>query len=275
LGGAAVSQPAAFSAGPGGEAAVTGPPAVTGPAARGATPDEEWIRSALLRRVRAATMRDRRLPSEFDLAAELGCTRVQVRQALADLNRSGLIRRRQGAATVVDPVGLRLNVRLEEQFDYADLLTRLGYEAGTEILESHRVTTLSSHVAGLLDVPARTPAVRVRRRWTADGTPAMVAEDILLLPPGASQVPEEPLFYAAAALWGEPVVWEITTPGAAAADGDLATLLGLPEQSPLMVFETVGMVASGRRVFYALEHHKSDLVHYSVVRTVRPPWKTT
>ena len=129
--------------------------------------------------------------------------------------------------------------------------------------------------AGLLDVPARTPAARVRRRWTADGAPAMVAEDILLLPPGEGQVPEEPLFHAAATLWGEPVVWEITTPSAAAADGDLATLLGLPEQSPLMVFETVGMLAGGRRIFYALEHHKSDLVQYSVVRTVRPPWTTT
>jgi hypothetical protein len=35
------------------------------------------------------------------------------------------------------------------------------------------------------------------------------------------------------------------------------------------------MVADGRRVLYALEHHKSDLVQYSVVRTVRPPWKTS
>ena len=103
----------------------------------------------------------------------------------------------------------------------------------------------------------------------------MVAEDILLLPQGESQVREEPLFRAAATLWGEPVVWEITTPGAVAAHGDLATLLGLPEQSPLMVFETVGMVADGRRIVYALEHHKSDLVQYSVVRTVRPPWQTT
>ncbi|HEX3711644.1 MAG TPA: GntR family transcriptional regulator [Trebonia sp.] len=271
-----MSPRAALNRGPGDEVtAVTGVPATTAAAIRSGTPDEERIRRALLRRVRAATAQDRRLPGEFDLAAELGCSRVQVRQALGDLDRSGLIRRRQGAATVVDPVGLRLNVRLEEQFDYADLLARLGYEVGVEILESCRITVLTSHVAGLLDVPARTPAVRVRRRWTADGAPAMVAEDILLLPPGEDQVPEEPLFRAAVTLWGEPVVWEITTPSAAAADGDLATLLGLPEQSPLMVFETVGMLAGGRRIFYALEHHKSDLVQYSVVRTVRPPWHTT
>ena len=57
-----------------------------------ATPGEERIRRALLRRVRAATAQDGRLPGEFDLAAELGCSRVQVRQALADLGRSGLIR---------------------------------------------------------------------------------------------------------------------------------------------------------------------------------------
>src|ERR1700736_6649243 len=91
-----------------------------------AVADEERIRRGLLRRVREAAAEHRRLPGEFDLAAELGCSRVQLRQALADLDRMQVVRRRQGAATVVDQVGLRLNVRLEEQFEHAELLARLG-----------------------------------------------------------------------------------------------------------------------------------------------------
>jgi GntR family transcriptional regulator len=130
-------------------------------------------------------------------------------------------------------------------------------------------------VADLLDVPKDAPAISVRRRWYADGMPAMVADDILLLPPGAYDAPEGSLFDAAASLWGEPVVWEVTTPSAAAADARLAALLGLAEQSPLLVFETVGMGTRGHRIFYALEHHRPDLVSYSVVRTVRPPWSPT
>jgi GntR family transcriptional regulator len=239
-----------------------------------AAPDEERIRSGLLRRVREAAAEHRRLPGEFDLAAELGCSRVQLRQALADLDHLGVVRRRQGAATVVDQVGLRLNVRLEEQFDHADLLSRLGYEVAVETLAREPVTTLAEKIADLLDVPKDTPAISVRRRWHADGTPAMVADDVLLLPPGAHDAPEGSLFDAAASLWGESVVWEITTPNAVGADEELAELLGVAERSPLLVFETVGMGPRGRRIFYALEHHRPDLVHYSVVRTVRPPWRT-
>jgi GntR family transcriptional regulator len=244
-------------------------------AARGGSTEEERIRSGLLRRVREAAAGHRPLPGEFDLAAELGCSRVQLRQALADLDRIGVVRRRQGAATVVDQVGLRLNVRLEEQFDHADLLSRLGYEVRVEFLGHQPVARLTEHVADLLGVPADTPAVSVLKRWIADGVPAMVAQDILLLPPGVDDVPDGSLFDAASSVWGEPVVWEVTTPNAMAADERMARLLGLDQGSPLLVFETVGMGTRGRRIFYALEHHLPNLVSYSVVRTVRPPWSTT
>lgn len=244
------------------------------PAPRAGTPDDR-IRRGMLRYVREAAAEHRRLPGEFDLAAELGCSRVQVREALADLDRMQVVRRRQGAATVVDQLGLRLSVRLEEQLEHTELLTRLGYEARVEILSHEPVARLTDHVTGLLAVPADTPAVRVLKRWTADGEPAMVAEDIILLPPGVDDVHDDSLFDTAADLWDEPVAWEVTTPSADAADARLADLLSLPEQSPLLVFETVGMATRGRRIFYALEHHRPDLVSYSVVRTVRPPWRTT
>jgi DNA-binding GntR family transcriptional regulator len=244
-------------------------------AARADSQDEDRIRRGLLRHVREAAAEHRRLPGEFDLAAELGCSRVQLRQALAELDRMQVVRRRQGAATVVDQLGLRLSVRLEQQLEHTELLTRLGYEARVEILGHEPVARLTEHVADLLGVRADTPAVRVVKRWIADDVPAMVAEDILLLPPGVRDVPDSSLFDAAAGLWGEPLVWEVTTPSATAADARLGELLGLPEQSPLLVFETVGMGTRGRRIFFALEHHRPDLVSYSVVRTVRPPWSST
>jgi DNA-binding GntR family transcriptional regulator len=250
------------------------PAAEVPPPARGGSGEEDRIRSGLLRRVREAAAGHRRLPGEFELAAELGCTRVQLRQGLADLERQQVLRRRQGAATVVDQLGLRLNVRLEEQVEHADLLSRLGYKVQVEVLAQQSAAPLSGHVADLLGVPPRTPAVSVRKRWLADGVPAMTAEDILLLPPGMTSAPEGSLFDAAARLWGEPVIWEVTTPNAVAADGELGGLLSLDPGSPLLVFETVGLGSRGRRIFYALEHHRPDLVSYSVVRTVRPPWST-
>lgn len=236
--------------------------------------EEERIRSGLLRHVRQAAAADRKLPGEHELAAAVGCSRPQLRQALADLERAQVLRRRQGAATVVDPVGLRLSVRLEDQFDHTALLTRLGYETDAQELGAGPVQ-LSEHVAGLLDVPVSTPAARTLRRWNADGVPAMVAEDILLLPPDTEEVPPGSVFDAAAALWGESMVWEVATVTAAAVDPTTAQRLDLPVGAPVLVMEMVGLSATGRRTFYTLEHHRPDLVQYSVVRTVRPPWRTT
>lgn len=236
--------------------------------------EDERIRSGLLRHVRLAAAGDRKLPGEHELAAAVGCSRPQLRQALADLERAQVLRRRQGAATTVDPVGLRLSVRLEDQFDHTSLLTRLGYTVDAQELGTEPVT-LTEHVAGLLDVPVGSPAVRTLRRWNADGAPAMVAQDILLLPAGTTDLPTGSVFDAAAALWGESMVWEVATVTAAAVDPVTAAHLELPVGSAALVLEMVGLSASGRRTFYTLEHHRPDLVQYSVVRTVRPPWRTT
>jgi DNA-binding GntR family transcriptional regulator len=235
--------------------------------------DEETIRNGVLRFVREAALEQRPLPGELELVKLLDCSRQQVRRALTDLEQQGIVIRRQGAATVVDPLALRMNVRLEDQLEHTELLERMGYRAAIEVIESGFGETTKA-VASLFTADADSETFSVVKRWTADGIPAMVAENTLAFPSGPRPALEasDSVFALAERVWGESVVWEVATPGVAVLDSRAADLLGLPIGSPVLTLEIVGVTASGRRVFHAAEMHNPQIVTYSFVRTVSAPW---
>ncbi|MEF2976256.1 GntR family transcriptional regulator [Subtercola sp. YIM 133946] len=232
---------------------------------------DDSLHRSLLRLAREAAAAGTALPGEFELIDRLGCTRQQLRNALADLERIGIVQRRQGAATTVDPVGLMMSVRLEEQFEHSELLARLGYRSSVEVLESVP-EPLPPHIAALLQVEAGHPSVRTTKRWLADDRPVMLASGYILLPDFEPRMLNDSVFTAVADVWGESLVWEIATPGAENLHGDEARRLEMSEGSAAVTLELIGVAASGRRLFYAFEHHLPEFIRYSLVRTVRPPW---
>ncbi|MBZ4487461.1 GntR family transcriptional regulator [Microbacterium sp. cx-55] len=226
----------------------------------------------LLRYVREAAESRTPLPGEFELTARLECTRQQLRNAMTTLEAQGIVRRRQGSVTTVDPIALRLSVRLEEQFEHAELLDRLGYQAEVETLSS-TLTVLGADAGAVMELAADMPAFAIRKRWRADGAVAMIADDLLPLPDRVEPpAPTESVFTAAARAWGEPVIWEVSTPGVTTLPPELAELFERPAGTAVMTFEIVGIGASGRRLMHSMEYHDPDIVAYSLVRTVRPPW---
>ncbi|MFT4043275.1 MAG: GntR family transcriptional regulator [Gordonia sp. (in: high G+C Gram-positive bacteria)] len=232
------------------------------------------ITRELLRYARQASDEQSTLAGEWELVERLGCSRQQLRKAMADLERQGLLRRRQGAPTVVDPVALRMSVRLEDQFEHTELLERLGYRSRVEIL-SETWGGVPAHIAVLLDCEPGTPCVQTRKRWFADDRPVMVADGYLVVPDKQPMTLDESVFTAVTQAWGESLVWEIATPGADVLNSESAELMDQPAGTPVMTLELIGVAASGRRLFYGSELHLPDIVRYSLVRTVRPPWRPT
>ncbi len=235
--------------------------------------DQESMRvqHGLLRFVREAAAHGTPLPGEIELTARLECTRQQLRNAMTALEAQGIVRRRQGTVTTVDPIALRLSVRLEEQFEHAELLNRLGYRAEVEVLSSH-TAPLEPDVAAVMELQPDMDAAIVRKRWRADGRVAMIADDTVPLRHTVDLVPDESVFALATRVWGEPVVWEVTTPGIFVLGDELAALFERPAGTPVLTLDIVGIGASGKRLLHSLEYHDPDVVSYSLVRTVRPPW---
>jgi len=237
----------------------------------GRSGEEQRILAGVLRHVREAAADGTSLPGEVELAERLGCTRKQVRDVLTSLEHEGVVLRRQGAATEVDPVALRMSVRFEDQLEYSILLRQLGYESSVEVMELSDIA-LPRAVAGLLMREEGAPAVRVVKRWRADGAVAMLAFGTVPLPGERPDIDlGDSIYTAIKGVWQEAVAWEVATPSAAILTEEDAELFEHPAGTPVLTLDIVGIGLSGRRLFHARELHDPATVSYSMMRTVRPP----
>ncbi len=211
------------------------------------------------------------LPGEPKLASQLGVGRATIRDALTRLETEGLILRRKGADTIVNPAAFALSGRIDLQVDFSEILRDCGFEAGIALIADD-IAPLPYEVATALEIDAGATALRTRKRWTADGRPVMVAVDWVPLwdkPP--PEEPARPVFELAAELAGEEIACEVAFPGAEAVDGEIATELELPGESPVWTLERVGIGRSGRRTFYAFEYHVPSVVRYGFIRSPQRP----
>lgn len=233
-------------------------------------PDPDHLLERLLDELQAAASRDGVLPSEPVLADRLGVSRPNLRELLARLQAQGLVLRRRGSETVVNTAGLALTARFDQTFDYAELLGSLGHRAEVDVLAAE-IVDLDDGEAAVFDRPAGSPALRTVKRWRADGEPAMVAVNLVPMPAGTRSVPSDvtvSVFAFAGEIGGEPVVWTIARPGAAALDGSQAAWLDRPPGEPVLTVEQVGLGRSGRALFTSAELHRPGVVPFALVRVV-------
>jgi GntR family transcriptional regulator len=133
--------------------------------------------TALVGAIRRGEFPGGRIPAEPELARQLGVSRATVRSALASLEQLGLVRRRPGLGTWLRPQVT------------ADVLALHGLVPWAVVLSgSHRVTGASTvraaspaeaaRLASVTGEPAA-PAHRIERLLAADGSPAVLIEELI------------------------------------------------------------------------------------------------
>lgn len=114
-----------------------------------------------------------RLPSEPELMAQHGVSRVTVRQAIALLQRAGKLRAHRGKGTYVTDKVVRHD--LEALQGFHESLRRQGIEPETTLLDwSEDAGALNDEVPAGLSLP-----VRMRRLYAVDGRPFAVVTGYL------------------------------------------------------------------------------------------------
>ncbi|GAA5534219.1 GntR family transcriptional regulator [Deinococcus aluminii] len=201
------------------------------------------------------------LPAERDLAGTLGVSRVTVRQALALLAQQGLLTRRHGSGTFVNPPAPALAARpLGLLTGFSEDVRSRGQTPGARVL-SFECGRPTPQEAMTLALSPSDHVYRLRRLRTADGEPLAVEESTLPAtltgPLGAADVTDASLYGLLAARGLSPVR-AVRHLRAVNAEPPLAGWLNVPAGAALLATERVSWTADGKPVEHARAHYRGD-----------------
>jgi GntR family transcriptional regulator len=210
-------------------------------------------------------------PGEPTLARELQAGRPAVREALVRLEAEGLIHKRQGAETAVNRAAVEIAARLDQQVDNEEIIEAMGRKASMEVLEAD-VIALNEDDSAALELAEGSKALRVAKRWRADGIPVLVAINLIPLlygdKPTNADVGQS-LFGLVQRLGHQKVEWELAWPSATNLEPPISGWLEQPAGRAALTLEMVGVSRDGHRAYLATEFHVPTAFRYGLIRSVR------
>jgi GntR family transcriptional regulator len=118
------------------------------------------------------------LPTEPELAKQMGVSRSTLREAMRSFETQGLLIRRQGSGTFVADTSRIFETGLEALESLETIAERLGLEISMSRLDIGRQPA-DSRFSSLFDVPPRTELLNISRVIYVKGQPAAYLQDIL------------------------------------------------------------------------------------------------
>ncbi|MGW4794457.1 GntR family transcriptional regulator [Nonomuraea sp. NPDC004297] len=212
-----------------------------------------------------------RLPGERELAGRLGVSRMTLRQALATLERDGLLQRvpgRSGGAFVAEP---RIDCDLTGLAGFTEQMRRAHLRAEARVLTAATVPAPAA-AAGALGVAPGAPVHEVARVRSAGRSPVALERSWFPDLPGLLGQDLTGSLYALLAtrydLEPRTAVERLDPVIARPAE---AAELGIEPGAPLMLIERTAYAGDGTPVEYALDLFRPDRVRISVRSGVTEP----
>jgi len=226
------------------------------------TPLYLQLKAALEERIRTGALSPgQALPSERKLAEELGISRLTVRRALDELVAGGVLTRKQGSGTYVTP---RVEQPLSVLSGFSEDMRARGMEPGSRWVR--REAGQATPTEAMTLAPGE-PVVRLLRVRTADGRPMAVEHAVIpakFLPD--PEAVEESLYQVLRARGLVPAR-ALERIRAVAATDRVASLLGVPEGTPVLYIERVSYLADGTPLEFTRSHYRGD--RYDFVAELR------
>ncbi|GMA49862.1 GntR family transcriptional regulator [Alicyclobacillus contaminans] len=144
----------------------------------------QHLKAEILREIQAGRWRPgEQIPSEAELAQEMGVSRITVRQAVGDLVSLGYLTRRQGKGTFL--VDQRHSVAASKLHGFAEELRARGYQVDIEV-KGLRTMTCPQTVAESLRIAPSAQVIQIRRVATVGDSPIFRETSYLVPPPQAT-----------------------------------------------------------------------------------------
>jgi GntR family transcriptional regulator len=203
---------------------------------------------------------DDKIPTEAALCERYDVSRTVVRQALSDLERTGLVSRHKGRGTFVAAPKVSEFVAQTLTSLHEDLSAR-GERLETKVLR-FEIEPVSSHVARMLDLPESEDIVLLERLRFLRGEPLVVTTAYM---PYALcgrilelDMADRSLFETYERELGFKLRRGTRAIEARAAGGEVGAQLGVGEGAPVLVFSGVTYIEDGRAIEYFVGVHRGD-----------------
>ncbi|MBK7448498.1 MAG: GntR family transcriptional regulator [Anaerolineales bacterium] len=211
-----------------------------------------------------------RLPSEPDLAKQLGVSRATLREAMRSFETQGLIRRRQGSGTFVVGKVQALDSGLEVLESLETIAKRMGLEVSISDLNAETVIA-NEEMAALLEVAVGAKLTRVRRVIRAENRPVAYLVDIL--PEEILHLKDLPSDFHGSVLdflleRGEPLATSRANVSAIGATADVAKPMEIQRGDVLLHFHAQLFNSEGKVMDYSLSYFIPGYFHFHIVRRV-------
>jgi len=198
------------------------------------------------------------IPSERQLSADFGVSRLTVRAALDDLVREGHLVRRRGAGTFVSEPKIAQELTLTS---FTNDMRQHGLHPGSRTLE-FTVVSAGARLGRLLHVSPSEPILVAKRLRIAD-LESMAIEDLhvraALVPGLEGHELETKSFYdLLQSRYGITIVGGVQTVEPTVTNEEESELLGVPLHSPAFLFERVTRSSEGGLVEYVRSIYRGD-----------------
>ncbi|CAM2197283.1 GntR family transcriptional regulator [Paraburkholderia kururiensis] len=204
-----------------------------------------------------------RMPSEYELCASFGVSRITVRQALGDLQKEGLLFRQHGKGTFVSRPKAFQNVTSLQGF--AEAMSSVGHEVVNQ-MQGVRALTANGTIAARLALAEGTTVIEVRRVRLLDREP--VSYEITWVPESIGKrlaradLATRDIFLVIENDCGVPLGHADVAVDATLASAEVASALTVGEGSAVLRIERLTHDANGVPIDYEYLYFRGDAFQY-------------
>ncbi|WP_270888316.1 GntR family transcriptional regulator [Pedococcus sp. 5OH_020] len=227
----------------------------------------ERVRRHVLQTIDAGLGPHDRLPTERELAEQLGVSRLTVQRVLDDLTTENRIYRIQGSGTFVRPTRIAKSMELTSFSE--DMRSRRMAPGSLEISVTQEPA--GANLAALLELSPGSPVVSIRRVRTADGAPICLERSQLpaeLVPGLSAEDVSGSLYELLAERYGIQIDRADQTIRATVLDPDDASDLEVPAYSAAFEVDRLAVDHRGRPVEHAVSLYRADRYSYQLTVAV-------
>lgn len=217
------------------------------------------------------------LASENELSQRFQVSRATIRDALSKLELAGVVIRRQGVGTFVNPRASHHPAAIQgwadEASSFMDMIRSADHRAEAVVIEAK--IRPAGKVADRLEIPPASSVLAIEKVFLASSAPAihcinivpLALVDIVFVEQAARlyESAESPYQFLDRYCHRR-VHHQQSEIRAIAADERLGRLLQCDRGAPLLQVEEAGYTAELQPVFYAMNHFRGDMVSFRQVR---------